>query len=278
MDWTKMRDDLADDPAVISMATDLDVDVDLIVGKLLRLWSWAGRHTLTGRILGANSSLIDRIARQEQFFKAMEKVRWILCDEKGVTFPKWNRHNSKAAKRRALDQRLKSARRADARLKMSACQADKMRTRREEKRREEKREDNTPPTPSEPLLPLLDGKPGPSPEFLVLWGAYPELGRSKQHEAMAEYVEAIRCVMQARQCGKTGADAWLLNRVIAFAGSWLGQSAFCPQFTNWLKDGRYNDPAAAWKQRKVAAEEIAASLPPPDHKPVNTFPPLRKSS
>ena len=47
-DWIPMRVDLADDPAVISIATATGLDELAVVGRLHRLWSWANRHLTTG--------------------------------------------------------------------------------------------------------------------------------------------------------------------------------------------------------------------------------------
>lgn len=156
-DWTKMRDDLGDDPAVFSVAKHLEIDVDTVVGKLLRVWSWAGKHTLNGRIIGANRALVDQVARMTSFAESLEVNGWLSFDEYGCTFPKWNRHNSKSAKRRALEQRRKSASRADTKRTRSGQKQDQRR--REEKREEEKRDKEQTPLP-----PCLD-----LPEFRSAW-------------------------------------------------------------------------------------------------------------
>ena len=38
--WIKIRHNLASDPKVLSISQELGVDVDLVVGKLVRLWVW----------------------------------------------------------------------------------------------------------------------------------------------------------------------------------------------------------------------------------------------
>ena len=45
-DWIKMRVDLADDPAVIGMASYLKMDEYEIIGRLHKLWSWADKHNV----------------------------------------------------------------------------------------------------------------------------------------------------------------------------------------------------------------------------------------
>lgn len=135
-DWTKMRDDLPDDPAVITIAALTGLDVFSVVGRLQQVWSWAGRHTLTGRVAIATPDMIDGIAGAQGFFNGMQKVDWVRVDADGcILFPRWSRHNSKAAKRRALEQRRMAAKRSH------QCEqnANKNRTRVEESRGENKR-------------------------------------------------------------------------------------------------------------------------------------------
>lgn len=141
-DWTKVRDDIEDDPAVIGISSILNLEIDAVVATLVRVWRWAGRHTTNGRVrmfVGNDKKveLVDDVARRVGFTDAMSKVGWLRIEDDAVVFPKWQRHNSKAAKRRALDQRRKSASRTDTKRKSVRIDADKNGTR-GEKRREEK--------------------------------------------------------------------------------------------------------------------------------------------
>ena len=103
---------------------------------------------------------------------------------------------------------------------------------------------------------------GVSPEFLVLWGAYPDRGRSHQTAACTAYREARNSLAKG-SCGSlTGADAFLLRQVNAFAKSWLAASAFCPAFHKWLSDARYNDDPSAWTERKKPKDDKPAEKAP----------------
>jgi len=107
-DWIKMRVDLADDPAVVSMASVLDMPEDEVVGKLHRLWAWADRHTTDGTAPGITSKWVDRYICSG-FSAAMLAVGWISFPDNGVAFPNFDRHNGESAKRRgeaAIRQRL----------------------------------------------------------------------------------------------------------------------------------------------------------------------------
>lgn len=102
-DWIKMRIGLADDPAVISISLATKLDVDTVVGKLHRIWCWADQNTSDGRLNGVPASWIDNKIGKRGFANAMANTDppWLLIDDSGVTIPKYERHNGKAAKSRA---------------------------------------------------------------------------------------------------------------------------------------------------------------------------------
>jgi hypothetical protein len=108
-DWLKMRLDLADDPAVISIALSCGIEEDTVVGKLHRLWSWADRHTLDGIGRGINSKWIDKYVGQSGFADSMKAAGWLVIGDDFIQFPDFSKHNGVTAKRRAentLRQRL----------------------------------------------------------------------------------------------------------------------------------------------------------------------------
>lgn len=103
-DWTPMRNDLKDDPAVVTIALALNLDPDTVVGKLLRVWAWAGDHTVTGKCAGVTLAHVDHAAGHKDFGSAMRSAEWLEVDDRGsVTFPRWVRWNGKAAKKRLQD-------------------------------------------------------------------------------------------------------------------------------------------------------------------------------
>jgi hypothetical protein len=66
-DWLKMRHDLADDPAVIRLASICGLEEDAVIGKLFRLWSWADRHSKDGQVEGVDLAWVDRLARRDGY-------------------------------------------------------------------------------------------------------------------------------------------------------------------------------------------------------------------
>lgn len=130
-DWIKMRTDLLTSPKVVRMASALKTDRFRIVGGLLSVWSLFDAHSADGVLSGYSLEALDDLAAWPGFSSAMAGVGWLDTGGETIALPRFDTHNGSSAKRRAQDaDRKKTVR------KMSACEADKKRTR-EEKRRED---------------------------------------------------------------------------------------------------------------------------------------------
>jgi hypothetical protein len=136
-DWIKMRHDLGSDPAVIRIRRATGVDVDAVVGKLHRLWSWADTHTADGLAAGLDADWLDELAGVAGFAAAMQDAGWLEVSAAGVRFLNFDRHNGQPAKARSL---------AKTRMMRSRCAASATEAQ-PEKRREEKREEIQPAAP-----------------------------------------------------------------------------------------------------------------------------------
>lgn len=101
-DWIKMEVCLPDKPEVWRMASILNIDADSVVGKLLRVWSWFDSHTEDGNAVGVSYSLIDRVSGVVGFAEAMALSGWLIQNGHVLSLPKFERHNGKTAKNRAL--------------------------------------------------------------------------------------------------------------------------------------------------------------------------------
>lgn len=148
-DWIKMRVDLADDPAVIGMASYLKMDEYEIIGRLHKLWSWADKHSTDGFVPHITQKWIDKHLEKSGFSSQMASVGWLVFDATGVTFPNFERHNGKSAKSRAenTERARLSRKKCDKAVTGSARSSHKKRDEnvtREEKRREESK----PPIPT----------------------------------------------------------------------------------------------------------------------------------
>jgi hypothetical protein len=140
-----MRNDLAEDPAVIRVAGELGIDEFSVVGRLHRLWSWADRQTLDGHAVGVTFVTLDRILSCDGFCAALQRAGWLSAEQPGddgqpasVVIPNFDRYNGEPAKKRALATRRKAKQRSSSVTdsgQMSRSERDKSVTR-EEKRRD----------------------------------------------------------------------------------------------------------------------------------------------
>lgn len=113
-DWIKMRADLHRDPAVISIARACKLDAYAVVGRLHAVWAWADSITADGSLEGVDAALIDQIAGRKGFAAAMAATpgsAWLRLTDAGAELPRFDRHNGKSAKRRALERDRKVAER-----------------------------------------------------------------------------------------------------------------------------------------------------------------------
>lgn len=134
-DWIKMRTDLLTSPKVVRMTSALNADRFRIVGGLLSVWSLFDAHSDDGVLHGYTLKAVDELAAWPGFSAAMESVGWIVSDDESLSLPRFDTHNGQSAKRRAQEaDRKRNVRKA------SASDADKTRTRGEERREDTKQE------------------------------------------------------------------------------------------------------------------------------------------
>jgi len=218
-DWIKMRCDLDEDPSTIGIAERTGLDIDTTIGKLFRFWRWINRQSRDGH---APVSLVyvDRHVACAGFAQAMVDVGWLEpAGERGFRVPRFDRHNSKSAKQRALatvrkqDQRSRSGHGG----RGTSAGPEK---RREEKRRVRK---NT------PLTPLTGG-------FERFWSAYPR--KVARQSALKAW-------------NKLDPDAVLAETILAAIAThsrseqWTKDGgAFIPHPTTWLNQRRWEDEVA----------------------------------
>lgn len=104
-DWMKIELELSDKPEVHYIAGALGLDPDAVVGKLIRVWAWFDKHTTDGNAHGVTFSTLDRITCVAGFGEAMQFAGWLEQRDKVLVMPKFERHTSKSAKKRALTSR-----------------------------------------------------------------------------------------------------------------------------------------------------------------------------
>ncbi|HFU9977011.1 TPA: hypothetical protein ACH7SC_000851 [Escherichia coli] len=128
-DWIKMRAELHTHPKIVRMSSALKADRLRVVGGLHSAWCLFDVHSTDGLLHGYTPETLDDLIGFPGFARAMIAVGWLEEDGENLVMPRFDAHNGQSAKRRAQDADRKKKSR-----KMSACDADKKRTR-EEKRR-----------------------------------------------------------------------------------------------------------------------------------------------
>lgn len=204
-EWIKMRLDLATDPAVISMALLLGIEEDAVVGKLHRLWSWASCQTTDGNAHGVTDSWVDRYLGVSGFASAMVRAGWLIVTESGISFPKWDAHNSQSAKRRLLAAKrvaLHKERKGNA-----ASVSETLPREEEEKNKKKKKETPLPPIPES-----ID-----SPEFREAWASW--IAHRKEKREPIRFTSATRQLKQLAAMGPARAIACIEHTI--FKG-WTG--------------------------------------------------------
>lgn len=212
-DWLPMRLDLLDDPAVIACAAATGLDEYAVVGRLLKLWSWANRNTTDGNAscnaVGVTGAWVDRYCNATGFAAALLAAGWLFEADPAfpgvLAFPKFDRWNSQGAKTRVLTARRVAEHRERKAPESNAernapCNARGVTSAltKEEKRREEKSKTPQPPAgggrsaaePTAALVPVASPKPTAeavpipdaldTPEFRVTWADWLAARRAKR--------------------------------------------------------------------------------------------------
>lgn len=105
-DWIKFELSTLDKPEVCQIADLADIDMDAVVGKLLRVWGWFDQHTENGNAPSVSKRLLDRSVGVTGFCDLMIQVGWMneIETSEGIVIelPNFERHNGKTAKNRLL--------------------------------------------------------------------------------------------------------------------------------------------------------------------------------
>lgn len=101
-DWIKVQGDTAHKPEVLKIARMLDIPKAHAFGLVVTFWAWCDRHTVDGLICDMTEEDFDIEVSHKGFSAAMKEVKWLLKNDDGsFLVPKFERHNSASAKKRA---------------------------------------------------------------------------------------------------------------------------------------------------------------------------------
>lgn len=163
-DWIKMRVDLAADPAVIAIAAATGLDEYGVIGRLHKAWSWAEQQSRDGHVPNVTGAWLDKYVEHPGFAKAMAAVGWLTVLSTGLSFPRFERHNGKPAKDRALARDRKVTQR-------SRSERDSTVTREEKRRDSSLKQHHEPQAPEASKPPAAAGEAKPPTPPLEVIGA-----------------------------------------------------------------------------------------------------------
>lgn len=101
--WIKIECSLPRKREVRVIARRLGVEEDLVLGKLVRFWSWVRENSDDGVIPLYTAEDIDYEVQMEGFADAMAEAGWLELASAAATVPKYDRHNSAKARSRAAN-------------------------------------------------------------------------------------------------------------------------------------------------------------------------------
>lgn len=102
-EWIAIDVGLPDKPEVQELLDTTGEQLEVVVYRLYRLWSWASLHCEDGRAKMTPPRLCRVCGGSIDFWRAVESVGWLEFDETAATVavPGWDRRFSQAAKERA---------------------------------------------------------------------------------------------------------------------------------------------------------------------------------
>jgi hypothetical protein len=102
-EWIKVENHLHEKIEVAAIAEHTKMDIDTVVGKLLKVWAWASRNCYADGVTSVTAlRVIREITSCGVFDEAMQNCGWIRIKGEKIEFPNFDRHNSQTAKDRAL--------------------------------------------------------------------------------------------------------------------------------------------------------------------------------
>jgi len=225
-DWIKFEKATLHKPEVFEMASDLGIDPDAVIGKLLRVWDWFDDQSSDGNAPVTVRALLDRYSGVTGFTDSMEAVGWLVVDGDTMTLPNFGRHNGQTAKARALTAKRVSKSKGKSNAKGNAVSVTSTVTSTvtsplAEKRREEKsiKKEAIASCPASPdvLAEIWAGSPKASRErsshkqVADAWTKI-KVGDRPSIETLCQALEAWKTTKKWRDGFSEGLHLWIKNR------------------------------------------------------------------
>jgi hypothetical protein len=206
MAWIKLETHIFDKVEVFSMAQELGIDPDSVVGKCARVWAWFDANTTDGVTKSVTTGLLDRYCGVTGFSKAMVNVGWMVLEDENLYLPNYDRHNSQTAKDRAL----------------GSLRAAKHRKNKDLQEKDSNGNSNAQPLPKTKVEKIREEKNIYTADFELFWKEYPR--HTSKDKAMKAWKVAgvdLQTALKAVAVQKQGKQ-WKDN-IIPHASTWLNQ-------------------------------------------------------
>jgi len=99
-DWIAWTKGLTLKREVIAIANRLRLDRRVVACLCMEAWEWADSNTVDGHADSVTNVTLDAVTGVTGFGQAMLDVGWLLEDDRGIIFPRWERWNAQSAKKR----------------------------------------------------------------------------------------------------------------------------------------------------------------------------------
>lgn len=128
MAWIELHDTLPDHPKVIDLADLLKLDKDAVVGKLVRLWTWALNSREDGFLRAKDIVTVADVMRfkgkPQRLVEALVEVQLLDQSEGGYTIHDWDEHVAMLMEKREMKREKDRLRKQRQREKSHAGHAD----------------------------------------------------------------------------------------------------------------------------------------------------------
>jgi hypothetical protein len=101
-EWIPIDCNLAHKPEVLELLDETGEPIEVIVYRLIQLWSWAALNTADGTLRATPKRLAHVAGGDESFWLSVQQVGWIEFSTDCVTIAGWEKRFSKSAKARAM--------------------------------------------------------------------------------------------------------------------------------------------------------------------------------
>lgn len=103
--WIKIEVCTPDKPEICAIASKLKIAADAVVGKLVRLWSWAELNRVNPNDLSVTKEFLDKLCDRKGFCEALIACGWLVEAGDKLFFPRFARHNGNDSRIRSLTAR-----------------------------------------------------------------------------------------------------------------------------------------------------------------------------